>query len=141
MNFTFTFLCQSKNYVQFEFERTNSQETSEAFVSELNLVVVMDKNLDNHDLSRYDENMEAPIRVTKTGKRSNKCNQCNFASSHIHNLRQQLKIHIGEQSKKCNHCDTETFQTSQLKRHLLIHSGKSPANVISVTLQHLRQAT
>ena len=41
----------------------------------ISYVVMMGKNLENYD------NIEVLVRVTKTGMRSNKCNQCDYAFS------------------------------------------------------------
>ena len=42
------------------------------------------------------EQMEA-----QRGEKSNKCNQCDYASSQASNLRRHLKMHSGEKSSKC----------------------------------------
>ena len=36
--------------------------------------------------------------------KSNKCNQCDYASSHAGHLKTRLKTHSGEKSNKCNQC-------------------------------------
>ena len=46
----------------------------------------------------------------QTHEKSNKCNQCNFASSKAGNLRRHLKIHSGEKSNKCNQYDYASSQ-------------------------------
>ena len=38
-------------------------------------------------------------------KKSNKCSQCNYSSSHAGHLRRHLKTHSGEKSNKCSQCD------------------------------------
>ena len=58
----------------------------------------MDQHLENYDSSKYDNNIKAPMRVTKSSKRSKKCNQCNYGSSHAGNLRTHLKTHSEEKS-------------------------------------------
>ena len=50
-------------------------------------------------------------------EKSNKCSQCDFASSRTDVLRRHLKIHIGEKSHKCN-------QGEYKSSHLKIHSGE-----------------
>ena len=55
---------------------------------------------------------------------SNKCSQCDFASSEAGDLRRHLKTHIGEKSNKCNQCDFASTQAGDLRRHLKTHSGE-----------------
>ena len=62
-----------------------------------------------------------------SGEKSNKCNQCDFASSRAGDLRRHLKTHIiGEKSNKCNQCDFASTQAGDLRRHLKTHSGEKP---------------
>ena len=59
----------------------------------------MDQNLENYDLlSKINVKITAPVTATKTaqGKRSQKCIQCEYASSCASDLRRHLKIHSGE---------------------------------------------
>ena len=59
-----------------------------------------------------------------SGEKSNKCNQCDFASSHTGHLRTHLKMHSGEKSNKCNQCDyacsgpsaLDTFKNPQWRK-------------------------
>ena len=70
--------------------------------------LVMDQNLKTH-----------------SGEKSNKCNQCDFASSQAANLRRHLKMHSGEKSaNKCNQCDFVTAWPQALKNHLKTHEGE-----------------
>ena len=55
---------------------------------------------------------------------SNKCNQCDFASSESMYLRSHLKTHSGEKSNKCNLCDYTSSQAGNLMQHLKKHSGE-----------------
>ena len=57
---------------------------------------------------------------THSGEKLNKCNQCNFASSQAGHLSRHLKTHNGEKSNKCNQC----AQTGNLRAHFKIHSGE-----------------
>ena len=59
-----------------------------------------------------------------SGERSNKCNQCNFASSHKSALREHLKTHSGEKVNKRNKCDFSSAHASGLRKHLKAHSGE-----------------
>ena len=90
------------------------------------LVVMMEQNLENYDLSVNSVNIQAPLRLTKfvEGESSNKCNQCEFASLHASSLRVHLKTHSGEKSNKCNQCDFASSYASALSAHLKIHSGE-----------------
>ena len=58
------------------------------------------------------------------GEKSNKCNQCDYASSNAGNLRTHLKTHSGEKSNKCTLCDFTSYQAGDLRRHLKTHSGE-----------------
>ena len=53
-----------------------------------------------------------------SGEKSNKCNQCNYASPHASSLRTHLKTHSGEKSNKCNQCDYACSDTRALRTHL-----------------------
>ena len=55
---------------------------------------------------------------THSGEKSNKCKQCDYASSRASSLRQHLKIHSGEKSNKCNQCDYVCTNLSSLRTHL-----------------------
>ena len=59
-------------------------------------------------------------------EKSNKCNQCDFASSYASALRRHLKTHSGEKPNRCNQCDYASSQASDLRKHLTIHSGEKP---------------
>ena len=74
-----------------------------------------------------------------SGEKSNKCNQCDYASSEAGDLRKHLKMHSGEKSNKCNKCNYASSQAGNLKRHLKTHSGKSQTNETDVTIPLLRQ--
>ena len=56
--------------------------------------------------------------------KSNKCNQCDYASNNAGHLRQHLRTHSGEKPNKCNQCDFASYQASDLRRHLKKHSGE-----------------
>ena len=71
-----------------------------------------------------------------SGKKSNKCKQCDFASSRVGDLRTHLKTHSGEKSNKCNQCDFAFSRADHLRTHLKTHSAKQ----VSVTMHPLKQA-
>jgi len=61
---------------------------------------------------------------THSGEKSNKCNQCDYASSEAGDLRRHLKTHSGEKLNKCNQCDYASSREGNLKTHLKTHSGE-----------------
>ena len=61
---------------------------------------------------------------THSGEKSFICNQRDFAYVHSDDLRKHLKTHTGNKSFKCNQCDYASVLTSKLRRHLNTHSGE-----------------
>ena len=53
----------------------------------------MEHNIENYDFGLKDANVKI---LKKNAEKSNKCNQCDFASSRADNLRTHLKMHSGE---------------------------------------------
>ena len=53
-----------------------------------------------------------------------KCDHCEFASSHKNSLKVHLRIHNGEKLYKCNHCDYKAVFASALTRHKKTHAGQ-----------------
>ena len=110
--------------------------------------VVMDENdvVMCDDTSEANANVKIQIKETKTtekkyrqfspagdlrthlnmhsGEKSNKCNQCVYASSQVSNLRKHLKTHNGEKPNKCNQCDFASSHADSLSEHLKTHSGE-----------------
>ena len=86
----------------------------------------MDQNKELYEMSVHDASIETPLQETKTDqcKKSNKCNQCEYATSHTGNLKMHLKIHSGEKSLKCNLCKYSSSHAGHLRIHLKIHSGE-----------------
>ena len=62
-------------------------------------------------------------------EKSNKCNQCDYAFSEKRKLVRHLKTHSGEKPNESNQCDYATSEKISLVRHLNIHSGEKPKNV------------
>ena len=83
------------------------------------------EQMENYDLVLKGANEKIPKKTTDNVIKSNKCNQCDYASSQAGNLRQHLKTHSGEKSNKCNQCDYASSEAGHLKRHLKTHSGGS----------------
>ena len=59
---------------------------------------------------------------THSGEKTNKCNQCDFASFYISALRKHLKMHSGEKPNKCNQWSFVSSQAGHLRAHLKTHS-------------------
>ena len=85
----------------------------------------MDQNFEPRDYSKSTAN-QVSMRETEGREKSNKCNQCAYASYHAGDLRKHLKTHSGEKSDKCNQCDFASSRADSLRRHLKTHSGEKP---------------
>ena len=76
--------------------------------------------MDYCDFGLKDANVKSLKKTTDNVTKSNKCNQCDFASYEAGNLRQHLKTHSGEKPNKCNQCDyassEETFENAQWRK-------------------------
>ena len=88
--------------------------------------VVMDKNIENCDLSKHYINTKATLGVTKSsqGKMFNKCNQCEYKSSDKGHIRMHLNTQGGEKVNKCNQCGYASSHACNLRAHLKTHTGK-----------------
>ena len=82
----------------------------------------MEQPLENFDFSLKDANVKILKKRTDNAIKSNKCNQCDYASSQAGNLRSHLKTHSGEKSNKCNQCNYASSEAGALRRHLITHS-------------------
>ena len=84
----------------------------------------MEPNVENCDLGKSDVGMITSTRMAQTcyGQKSNKCNQCEYASSNASNIKRHLKTHSGEKTNKCNQCDFAFSRVDVLRRHLKTHS-------------------
>ena len=60
--------------------------------------MAMEHNLGNYDFGLKDANVKILRKNTDNVIKSNKCNQCDFASSYASALRRHLKTHGGEKS-------------------------------------------
>ena len=79
----------------------------------------MDHNLEDDDCSVSGFNGYITVRNTNNeGEKSNKCNQCDYATAHAGNLRTHFKMHSGEKPNKCNQCDYASSEAVKLRRHL-----------------------
>ena len=106
--------------------------------------MVMDQILTD-DFSESGVNVNVLLRNTNSGgeisnkhlkthseEKSNKCNQCDYASSRAGNLRTHLKTHSGEKSNKCNQCDFASSQAADLRRHFKTHSGEKANKCVTL---------
>ena len=74
--------------------------------------------MENYDFVSNGANVKIPKKTTDNVIKSNKCNQCGYASSRAGDLRQYLKAHSGEKSNKCNQCDFASSQAGDLRGYL-----------------------
>ena len=56
-------------------------------------------------------------------------------------LRTRLKTHSGEKSNKCNQCDYASSWANNVRTHLKTHSGEKPKNVTDVPIPLCRKVT
>ena len=82
----------------------------------------MDQHLTDDNFSKGGINADVPLRNTNNeGEKSNKCNQCEYASSVNSRLKSHLKIQSGEKPNKCNQCDYSSTNAGHLRVHLKTH--------------------
>ena len=84
--------------------------------------VAMEQNLENYDFGLKDANVTILKKTPGNVIKSNKCNQCDYASSHSGHLRLHLKTYSGEKLNKCNQCDFASSHSGHLRLHLIIPS-------------------
>ena len=65
----------------------------------------MEEQMDNYDFGLKEANVKNPKKTIDNVIKSIKCNQCEFASSQEGDLRRHLKTHSGEKSNKCSQCN------------------------------------
>ena len=80
--------------------------------------------MDNCDFGFKDANVKLLKKTTDNVTKSNKCNQCDFASSRADTLKTHLIMHSGEKSNKCSQCDYASSHSGHLRLHLKTHSGE-----------------
>ena len=73
------------------------------------------EEMENYDFDLKGANLKIPKKTTDNVIKSNKCNQCDYASYQAGDLRRHLKTHLGEKSSKCNLCDYATYHAGDLK--------------------------
>ena len=102
----------------------------------------LDFDFDNPEEEKgFDENGEREVvNQPLRGDKSNKCNQCDYATSRSGDLRKHLKTHRREKQNKCNLCDFASSRAEHLRTHMKNTLEKSKTNATSVTMHLLRQA-
>ena len=80
--------------------------------------------METYDFGLKGANVKILGKTIDNVTKSNKCNQCDFASSQAGDLRKHLKTHSGEKANKCNQCNYASAEASDLRRHLKTHSGE-----------------
>ena len=78
------------------------------------------EQMENYDFVLNGANLEIPKKTPNNVTKSNKCNQCDYASSRASHLRTHLKMHSGEKSNKCNQCDYASSYASALRTQVLL---------------------
>ena len=87
----------------------------------------MGQDLTDDNFNENGVSEDVPLRnINNEVVKSNKCNQCDFASSRADKLRRHLIMHSGEKPNKCNQCEYESSYASALRTHLNRHSGERP---------------
>ena len=119
MNFTLN-VYPSNPQNPFVLSKKPELSKTQRFLYEL----VMAQNLGPHDSNKSQANKKVLNRDTNSEKRQDKCNQCDYASSHRSNLRIHLMRHSGEKLNKCNQCDFASSQSSNLRIHFMTHTGE-----------------
>ena len=59
-------------------------------------------------------------------KKKHNCDQCNYSTAVLSNLKRHKLVHSGEKPFACSQCKYSCTQACDLKSHLLIHSGENP---------------
>ena len=90
----------------------------------------MEKTLENENMSLKN----SLVKNTNNATKSNKCNQCDYASSRAGHLREHLKRHSGEKFNKCKQCDFASSYARALRDHLKTYCGENPQKMQLVWL-------
>ena len=101
--------------------------------------MVNKQTLENHHLGLKGGNVEILKKGTTNVIKSNKCNQCDYASSNRDQLRNNLKAHNGERLNKCNQCNFVFSQTSTFENRLWKTKHRKNCECCPVSLFIVRQ--
>ena len=117
-------LCESENkpWKTLHFKTPNVNDKFDSVCS--NHLGKAQLTMENYDFVLSGANVRIPKKTTDNVIKSNKCNQCDYASSRAGNLRTHLIKHTGEKSDKCNQCDYATSDRRNFFKHLKTHNGE-----------------
>ena len=97
--FHFQFLSfQLDTYVPSWLSQFNTNNITQGTM--LHHMLVMDQDIRLNDSNKSKANEKVQIREIDNREKSNKCNQCEYASSQTSHLKSHLKRHSGEEKKK-----------------------------------------
>ena len=82
------------------------------------------KKMEIYNFGLKDAKEKFLMKTTDNVIKSNKCNQCDYASYHASALKIHLITHSGEKLNKCKQCDYASSGAGDLRRHLKVHSGE-----------------
>ena len=99
----------------------------------------MDQNFEPREYSKSTAN-QVSMRETEGREKSNKCNQCAYASYHAADLRKHLKTHSGEKSlihsrkisKNCEKRDNVPIQAGSLKTNTEEQQNKVKSEIAPI---------
>ena len=67
------------------------------------------------------EDLKSPVHASQ---KLRSCNQCDFASERLCNLKRHMLVHSARKPFKCTQCNYSFTNYANLKRHMLTHSGE-----------------
>ena len=92
----------------------------------------MDQDLNNDSLRENDTSIKVSIKETKKGNQ--------IEESSLANVKAKLReTNNREKSNKCNQCEYASSEAGNLRRHLKTHTKKNQRYVVSETLPALPQ--
>ena len=67
------------------------------------------------------EDLKSPVHASQ---KLRSCNQCDFASERLGNLKRHMLVHSARKPFKCIQCNYSFTNYANLKRHMMTHSGE-----------------